>query len=120
MTSVAAKPIIQPGALDFSARYRVEGWGGVAFYARRYASTDQYEGDLLLCADDDCDHALSALCWAEGDTSEIVDYERVVMVMVGDNRERLIEVDELTVLDEHDYCTECGQIGCAVSRSSES
>jgi hypothetical protein len=32
--------------------------------------------------------------------------------MVGDDRVFAFEVDELTKLDEADFCHQCGQIGC--------
>lgn len=35
------------------------------------------------------------------------------MVMVGDDREHLIDPEDITTLGEDDYCRECGQVGCA-------
>jgi len=37
---------------------------------------------------------------------------RVLCVMVGDDRRFTFELDELTPLDEQDYCASCGQVGC--------
>lgn len=34
------------------------------------------------------------------------------VVYVGDDREQLVEVSELTEIADEDYCHECGQIGC--------
>lgn len=36
----------------------------------------------------------------------------VRMVMVGDDRVFEIDKDDLTELDESEYCSECGQVGC--------
>lgn len=99
--------------LDFSARYSVDGYAGIAFYLRGYETREEYEGDYLICDDDECDHAGSDLCWTEGDTSIVTDLDRVRAVMVGDDRVHSVDVDDLSPLDDLAYCAECGQIGCS-------
>jgi len=99
--------------VDFDARYTVAGFGGVAFQVIGYAEASQYEGDYLVCDDDECDHMLSAMCWAEGDTSIVIDHDWVRAIMVGDDYPHLVEVSQLTKISEDDYCHGCGQIGCA-------
>lgn len=74
--------------LDLKARYRVDGWPGVAFYLIGYREVITEDGD----PDYDTD-------WVRA-------------VMVGDDREHLVEVADLIPLDEGDYCHSCGQIGC--------
>lgn len=37
---------------------------------------------------------------------------KVVARMVGDDRDFTFDPDDLTPLDEDDYCAECGQVGC--------
>ncbi len=37
---------------------------------------------------------------------------RLIVVMVGDDREWSVEPADLTPLDDDDYCAGCGQIGC--------
>jgi hypothetical protein len=98
--------------LDMNARYAVDGYRGVAFYLLGYATTEEYEGDVVVCDDEDCDHQMSEMCWAEGDTSIVTDTETVRAVMVGDDREHLISVDDLTKIEDDEYCAECGQVGC--------
>lgn len=98
--------------LDFSAYYKVDGYRGVAFQLSKYATTEEYEGDYLLCEDEECDHQLSDLCWTEGDTSLVTDLDWVYAVMVGDDREHLVEVSSLTLLPENEFCHGCGQTGC--------
>jgi hypothetical protein len=93
------------------ARYRVEGWGGIAVYIRGWTKEERYEGDLLICDDEDCDHSASEMCWAEGDTS-IIEGDMLRVVMVGDDREHEVDPDDLVMLDDDDYCSSCGQIGC--------
>jgi hypothetical protein len=75
--------------LDFDAHYTVAGYGGVAFYLDGWAAA-YYDED-----------------------GEAVESDRFVRaVMVGDDQEHIVDVDDLTVIDEDDYCHECGQVGC--------
>jgi hypothetical protein len=75
--------------LDFDARYTVAGYGGVAFYLTGWAVDDTDE-----------------------DGDEVYSDSMVIAVMVGDDRPHLVDVDDLTVINEDDYCHECGQVGC--------
>jgi hypothetical protein len=36
-----------------------------------------------------------------------------IYVMVGDDRKHHIDLHDVTSLDDDEYCSECGQIGCA-------
>ncbi|MCP5117483.1 MAG: hypothetical protein GY953_42210 [bacterium] len=38
---------------------------------------------------------------------------RVLVVMVGDDKRHAVDVEDLTPLDDEDYCGTCGQVGCA-------
>ena len=76
--------------LDFEARYRVEGYEGVAFYLTGY--------DVGAVDEDG---------FVDTDTS------RVRAVMVGDDRVHVLDVSELHRLADEDYCSQCGQIGCS-------
>jgi hypothetical protein len=77
---------------DFDATYKVEGWGGIAWHAFDYETTrdEDYEWSGIVT----------------------VNEERVLCHMVGDDRTFCFEISELTKLDESEYCSECGQIGC--------
>jgi len=81
-----------PDELDMEARYKVEGYGGIAFYLRGYC----------MIRDED---------W-EWSGIEFEDKTKVEAVMVGDDRVHVVDVDDLTVLKDDEYCPECGQIGC--------
>lgn len=94
--------------LDLSARYSVEGYGGIAFYALGYA-TEWTEEEWIYCGEGDEDDEANYLY---NEPEEIEDRSRARMVMVGDDRVHLIDVEDLTVIGEDDYCHECGQIGC--------
>jgi hypothetical protein len=77
---------------DFSKRYSVEGYGGIAWGACHYEKIfgEDYEWTGI----------------------EEENRDRVVCIMVGDDREFTFDIDELTPLDDGDYCPVCGQIGC--------
>ena len=82
----------QSEGFDFTARYKVEGEGGIAWYAVHYEKV--YDEDYEWTG-------------IEGENKE-----RVVCIMVGDDREFTFDVEDLVKLDDGDYCTECGQLGC--------
>lgn len=95
--------------LDFKARYSVDGQPGIAFWLKGYfmvlddcpghpAGPGDPMGETVYC-DGSCE-------MPEPDESQ------VIAVMVGDDREHVIDVDDLTALDEDAYCSVCGQIGC--------
>lgn len=82
--------------IDGDTRYRVSGYGGIAFYyvgreVERYwdLSEDIYPEDP-----------------EERETG------RVLLVMVGDDREHAIDPEDVEPLADEDYCGSCGQIGC--------
>ena len=101
---------LNPPDFDFNAHYTVDGYKGVAWYASKYATYTKFTCDLV-CEDDDCEH--DDLCYFYNEWKEI-DTDRVVMVMVGDNREFIFDVSDVQAIAEEDYCSECGQIGCTM------
>lgn len=84
--------------IDFEKKYKVEGYGGVAWHAWNYE----------MVRDEDFE-------WS-GIATE--NPERVVCVMVGDDRKFTFDVEDLTPLEDDEYCPECGQIGCKAWASS--
>jgi len=81
-----------PSEFDFDAKYTVEGWRGIAWHAWHHAKLR------------DADYEWTGI--------EVDDPERVVCTMVGDDEKHTFYVEELTKLEEDEYCPECGQIGC--------
>lgn len=79
-----------PDTFDFTARYKVDGEEGIAWRAIRYETT----------YDEDYD-------WTGIET---INEDRIVAVMIGDDREFEFDTDQLIPIDEDDYCPECGQI----------
>lgn len=79
--------------LDFDSAYRIEGWSdGIAWRLLGYV-------EVL-----DEDYEWSGIA--------NIDESHVNAVMIGDDRVFAFEVEDLTVIDEDEYCSECGQIGC--------
>lgn len=81
-------------SLDFDARYSVDGYPGVAWWLKRYETW--LELDELGIEYEEC-----------------TDENFVIAVMVGDDREHIVDVDDLTEIADNEYCHTCGQIGCS-------
>lgn len=107
--------------LDRNARYRVAGYGGIAFYVsgfpkrwEPYTTLEQCDDRFCSCQDSDEPNET----WHEVETGEGEWVEqneecgRVLVVMVGDDKQREVDVEDLTPLRRRDYCGSCGQIGC--------
>lgn len=82
-------------------RFTVDGYRGIAFYVKRYPIVDSIEE-----WDDDFECEILV---------ESEDFDRAVMVMVGDDREHIVEITDLTALTDDEYCSCCGQMGCGWS-----
>lgn len=82
-------------SIDLDAHYQVEGMPGVAWWLKGYAQTPSFP----------------EVDWEEVEWTD--DPTQVVAVMVGDDRAHTIDVDDLIVISEDDYCGCCGQIGCS-------
>lgn len=108
-------------AFDFKARYRVKGFGGVAFRAVEFPKVWEPYLTLVNCRDshDECWPVLDECPGHECDMGEgewVDGWEelgKVVCIMVGDDRRWTFDIDTLEPLKDSEYCHECGQIGCA-------
>jgi hypothetical protein len=89
--------------VDFDAHYAVDGYRGIAFYLRGYATRQVEVEDS---------YELDGETYYDYSVETIEDDSMVRAVMVGDDREHIVDVDDLTVISEDDYCSGCGQIGC--------
>jgi hypothetical protein len=92
--------------LDLEARYAVRTCPGIAFYLTGYAK--RWEAVTYLVEED-------GVQWEEedpgmGEWVEDPESGQVIAIMVGDDREHVVNVDDLTKLEEG-VCS-CGQIGC--------
>lgn len=78
----------------------IDGWGGVAW---RIVEREQVE--VVSTFNDDFGD------WLIEDI-ELVDGENWICHMVGDNGLYSFGEDEMNPLDEDNFCSSCGQIGC--------
>lgn len=85
---------------DFTKRYKVAGHGGVAFRAIGHP-LQMYEY-IYHEAEDEFGY----------ESVFEADYSQVIAIIVGDDYQWTFDVDDLTPLEDTDYCSECGQIGC--------
>ena len=97
--------------LDFDATYTVDGMPGVAW---RIIEHPMLEVECQGHPDDgDFDGPMGETFYCDGSCEgDPVDEDKVVAIMVGDDRRHVIDVDELTPIDEDDFCHGCGQVGC--------
>lgn len=78
--------------LNDSARYQVANQGAIAWrFAAAQVSVMYDEWG------DDVDQELTGMVW---------------MVMIGDDRRWLFDPEDVSEIDDEDYCSGCGQIGC--------
>jgi hypothetical protein len=97
--------------LDMSAAYSVASMPGVAFRITGQAQEETPESWELGCCDADCDH-MTEWCYLYR-PPELTGRDGMVRaIMVGDDREHIIDVAELAMLTDDDYCPGCGQTGC--------
>lgn len=99
---------LEPGTIDFSKRYKVDGYPGIAFRVLRYAEYPSRSLDWICRVSG---HAHDADCYIE-EFFEAIDYDFVVAVVVGSDCEYLIDVRSLTPIDGDEYCSSCSQMGC--------
>lgn len=93
---------------NIEKRYSVKGYLGVAF---RFAGYPRFLEPYIVIGEDEDGNEIE-VTGDDGDYIEDTEGGKVLMVMVGDDREHLIDIDDLSELDDLDYCAECGQIGC--------
>jgi hypothetical protein len=82
----------------FAGAFTVDGWDGIAWRAIEYKKMH-----VELIDDEWVDNAYS---------EPIENTDWIVAVMIGDDRRHEIEVSEITMIDDDDYCSECGSMGC--------
>jgi hypothetical protein len=90
-------------------RFSVSGYSGVAFYVLRRDVEHRFIESLFV--DDETGDEWWDVADDESETEEI-ETGNVVVVMVGDDREFVVDPDDLTLIADDEYCSGCGQIGC--------
>jgi hypothetical protein len=97
---------------DFDARYTVADMPGVAFWLHGWATDRTPESWTLACDDASPDHEHDDACYLYDEPELVPDLTRVRAVMVGDDREHIVDITGLTEITEEGYCAGCGQTGC--------
>lgn len=93
--------------LDDGIAYRLDGQPGIAFRVLGPALVWEPATTLAVGPNGEEEEVEMP---GEGDWTD--DPDRVRVVMLGDDREQVVDVADLTPLAEGDYCNGCGQIGC--------
>lgn len=110
--------------IDFDGRFTVAGMPGVAFWLHGWVVEMTEESWDLSCGnpahvydydeDDEQDRTGThgPECYLYNEPELVPDLTRVRAVMVGDDREHIVDTDDLTEIPEDGYCSGCGQTGC--------
>lgn len=99
--------------LDQKAHYSVKGWAGIAFFIWGFPKRwEPYVGFELDEDGEEVEVELDEGEWVEQDET----CGRVLVVMVGDDKKHEVDVEDLTQIEEEDFCPSCGQIGCGHGR----
>ena len=91
-----------------TARYQVKNWPGVAVRIDSYKQ--RWEPDTCLMQDEEGNEWEEET--GEGEWIDDTDSNQVIVVMVGDDHRHTVDADDLTKINDLDYCHVCGQIGC--------
>lgn len=92
--------------VNFNSYYRVEGYRGIAFYLLGYAK--RFIPIYCYTIDEDGEE----IEVESGEFEEEDDTDNVIAVMVGDDRKHTVSIDDITEIEESEFCHDCGQIGC--------
>jgi hypothetical protein len=103
-------PTLSPGD-----RLIVEDVDGIVFYFKAHpVAQDECQGHPCTDAADFYPHAgIGEVFFCDGSCEDITaDTDRAIVVMVGDDREHIVYIDEITPLDDDEHVCSCGQRGC--------
>lgn len=91
----------------------VAGYGGVAFWVIGHPVETWKPTPVLICdGEDDDDH--DEYCYGVIDEPETYeDTGKVIVRMVGDDKDHIVDAEDVTPLDREAFCGQCGQIGCS-------
>lgn len=101
-------PTIQIGDAVRCRRFR-----GVACRVEGHETEEQIiEPDWDTLVDDDGNPMDADVWWPDEDDVEHVPTGRLIVVMVGDDMRHSVEPEDLTPIDDDEFCGSCGQLGC--------
>ena len=93
---------------DTTKTYAVKGYSGIAF---RFHSWPMVWDPYLSLMQDDEGNEWEEDC-GDGEWVEQLDGDKANFCMVGDDKVFTHDINDLTPLEDDDYCHSCGQIGC--------
>lgn len=100
---------------------KVKGWKGIAFYVVGHPQTRRPEYVYVTDTDEDTGEETEQeyldidFQYSEGEMVD--DTDRYIVVMVGDDRKHIVDVDDCEEISGEDFCSECGQMGCMHGRA---
>lgn len=97
-------------ALKQGQRFQRTGWRGVAWYYHRPLIHHPDEFETQEDADDHWADQRAGICGCPESGDHFYG------VMVGDDREFLVDFEDVELIDDDDYCGGCGQIGCTAEK----
>lgn len=90
--------------IDFSKAHKHPDYPGVAWAIEGY---NIERAPVMLDPDDE----LSGVYYDESE--EVEDVTQVRCHMIGDDRTFLFDTEDMIELDDEEYCSSCGQVGCS-------
>lgn len=105
-----------PSEFQLGVNVQCESLPDVACYIKRW--DQQYDPTYIYVGDDDFDTDPDAE-WeltGDGEWFENPQSDQVFVVMIGDDKEYLVDFESLQLIDDDEFCSQCGQIGCSHGR----
>ena len=92
---------------SFSGKVFSDGRGiALAIVGRETEEETEFQ---VNCDELDCGH-YDDYCFEE--ITSIVFTGRLIAVMIGDDKRFLVDFEDLTEIDDEEFCLGCGQVGC--------
>lgn len=100
-----------PSEFQLGTRVKCESLPGVACYVSSWDR--EFEPEMYWLPDPKNEEdGMWVSDETEGEWIQNPQSNWVYVTMVGDDREHYVEFHDLTVIDEDEYCSQCGQMGC--------
>lgn len=89
---------------------KIRQFSGIACYVR--GPVKVFSPGMCYAVDRDTGEEFETESDDPDDGEWIADESQLRVVMVGDDREWIVDADECTPIEENEFCGECGQMGC--------
>lgn len=95
-------------------RFKIDGYDGVAFYIYQWTQKAvPVSSHIEIAGEEDytnsyaVEEVIDEWEWVDDPDSEMME-----VCMVGDDHVHTVDISEMTLIDDDEYCSNCGQIGC--------